>query len=446
MKCDRSISSGVLVAAGVMLLLGAVAGPTQAADLDDNVFLHGFVSQGYLNTSDNDYLVTRSIHGTAAFTEAAITLTAIPMDRLRVGIQFLGRNFGDTGNDQVLIDWAFGDYRWKDQLGFRAGKVKMPFGLYNEGRDVDMLRTSIFLPQSIYNEKMRDFILAYEGAGAYGNFDMHGVGELDYHVYVGTLNVPDTSTGFWTDIFSSTAQDLEPIVGLVVDDEYGNPAGTAEASFRSMDDVGVTFPWIYGGAVNWYTPLTGLRLGTAAMVGRYNIQTVLRFDVNIPDDPDAIPPNNGVGYHPFDIEVDETHEIDHIATFSAEYVRNDLTLAAEYYHDEFDNNSTRGWYVLAGNRFSRLLSLSVYYSDAEPLGGGNVIRDLEALSLPDYYGWQKDLTISSRFDLTDFWLFKLEYHFINGVALTQPRTLEENLADPMKQHWGMFAAKTTFHF
>jgi len=441
-KCDRSINPGVLVTAVVLFLLSAVTYPVSAAELAENIFLHGFVSQGYLNTSENDYLVPRSVHGTAAFTEAAITVTATPMDRLRVGIQFLGRNFGNMGNDQVLIDWAYGDYRWKDQLGFRAGKVKMPFGLYNEGRDVDMLRTSIFLPQSIYNEKMRDLILAYEGAGAYGNFDMHGAGELDYHVYVGTLSVPDTGTGFWRDIFSSTSKDLEPLVGLAVDNDYGNSPGTAEASFRSMDDVGVSFPWIYGGAVNWYTPLTGLRFGSAAMVGRYNIQTVLRYDVDIPDDPG----NNGAGYHPYAIDIDQTHKINHITTFSAEYVRNDLTLAAEYYHDDFNNNTTRGWYVLAGNRFSRLLSLSVYFSDAEPIGGDDAKSLLKLSGLPDYYGWQRDLTISSRFDLTDFWLFKLEYHFIDGVALTQPRTREENLADPLEQHWGMFVAKTTFHF
>ncbi len=440
MKCDRSTSPGFLVMTGVLLLLGTMICPARAAELDDNIFLHGFVSQGYLNTTDNNYLVTRSVHGTAAFTEAAITLTAIPMDRLRVGIQFLGRNFGDTGNDQVLIDWAYGDYRWKDELGFRAGKVKMPFGLYNEGRDVDMLRTSIFLPQSIYNEKLRDFILAYEGAGAYGNFDMHGVGELDYHVYVGTLSVPDTGTGFWTDILTSTSRDLEPLVGLLVDDEYNNSPGTAEAGFRSVDDVRVTFPWIYGGAVNWNTPLTGLKVGSAGMVGRYNIQTVVRYDVDIPDG------NNGAGYHPYGLDVDQTHNINHIATFSAEYIRNGLTLAAEYYHDKFDNNTTRGWYVLAGNRFSRLLSLSAYYSDAEPIGGDDAKMLLEMSGLPDYYGWQRDWTISSRFDLTDFWLFKLEFHFMDGVALTQPRTLEENLADPMSRHWSMFTAKTTFHF
>jgi len=441
-KCDRSISSGVLVAAGVLLLLGAVIGPAAAADLDDNLFLHGFVSQGYLNTSENNYLVPRSVHGTAAFTEAAITVTATPTDRLRVGIQFLGRNFGITGNDQVVIDWAYGDYRWKDQLGFRAGKVKMPYGLYNEGRDVDMLRTSIFLPQSLYNEKQRDFILAYEGAGAYGNFDLKGGGELEYHVFVGTLNVPDPSTGFWGDLFSGAGREWEPYVGLLADQAYDNADGTAEASFRNMDDAQVTFPWIYGGSVIWTTPLEGLRLGSTALESRYNIQSVLRYDVYIPDDPG----NNDPGHHPLHVDVDETIKIDHIATVSGEYIRDDLTLVAEYHHDEIDSHISRGWYVLAGYRISRLLSLSSYYAYSEPLGGDEEIRKIELNGLPEYYGWQRDLTISSRFDLTDFWLFKLEYHFIDGVALTQPRSLEENLADPMKQHWGMFAAKTTFHF
>ena len=66
--------------------------------------------------------------------------------------------------------------------------------------------------------------------------------------------------------------------------------------------------------------------------------------------------------------------------------------------------------------------------------------------MPDYYGWQRDLTFSARFDLNDFWLFKLEYHHIDGVALTEPRLLEDDLAEPKTRYWGMFAAKTTFYF
>jgi len=251
--------------------------------------------------------------------------------------------------------------------------------------------------------------------------------------------VPDATKGFWGDLFANVGKDLEPIAGLLFDQE-NDYVGTAKVEYRSMDDSQVTFPWIFGGSLIWTTPLEGLRLGSSAMQSRYNIQSVIRYDVTVPV------PNPEAGYHPFSVEVDETVKIDHIATFSSEYLRNDWNFAAEYYHDSISDKKTAGWYVLAGYRVSRLLSLAVYYSDAEPVGGDQEIQIMELLGLPDYYGWQRDLTISSRFDLTDFWLFKIEYHFIDGVALTQPRSLEENLTDPMERHWGMFAAKTTFHF
>ena len=437
---DRSIRRYLLLAAGIFLFLAAAGPFAGAGEIGENLYLNGFVSQGYLNTSSNDFLVPRSMKGTSAFTEAAITLIARPMDRLQVGIQFLGRNFGDTGNDQVLIDWAYGDFRWKDQLGFRAGKVKLPFGLYNEGRDVDMLRTSIFLPQSIYNEKQRDFTLAYEGAGLYGNFDIHGGGEIEYHVYGGTLTVPDAARGFWRDLYEEGGRDATPLAGLLVDMEYENPLGTAQATFGSLEDPQVNFPWIIGGAVIWNTPLEGFRIGSTAMQGRYNIQTTLRYDVEIPEG------FNGAGYHPFVMEVDEKESIDHLATLSAEYVHGDLTLAAEYYQDKISDSKTVGWYVQSDYRFSRLYSLCVYYADYSPFESHEDQMTLELLELPDYYAWQRALTVSSRFDLTDFWLFKLEYHFTDGVAGAERRSLVEDQTNPKKQHWGIFVAKTTFHF
>lgn len=440
MKIDRVVHLHLARIAGTLILLLAVVPYAAGGEIGDNLYVKGFVSQGYLNTSENNYLVPRSVNGTSAFTEAAITLLARPMDRLLVGIQFLGRNFGNIGNDQVVIDWAYGDYRWKDQLGFRAGKVKMPFGLYNEGRDVDMLRTTVFLPQSIYNEKQRDFILAYEGLGVYGNFDLQGGGELDYHLYGGTLNVPSATEGFWGDLFANAGESLEPVAGIMFDRENGYADGTGDAQYRSMDDSQVTFPWIFGGSLIWGTPLEGFRLGTTAMTSRYNIQSTLRYDVNVPSG------NPEPGYHPYSIDIDETVEIEYLGTLSAEYLRNDWSLAAEFYQDSIGSKKSTGWYVQAGYRVSRLFSLAGYYADAEPLGGDEAIRELEMLGLPDYYGWQRDLTICGRFDLTDFWLFKLEYHFIDGVALTEPQTIEENLADPKARRWGMFAAKTTFHF
>ena len=45
--------------------------------------------------------------------------------------------------DYVLNSWADWfdlDYRWKDWLGLRAGRVKLPYGLYNDTSDIDAAR------------------------------------------------------------------------------------------------------------------------------------------------------------------------------------------------------------------------------------------------------------------------------------------------------------------
>jgi hypothetical protein len=301
-----------------------------------------------------------------------------------------------------------------------------------------MLRTTVFLPQSIYNEKLRDFILAYEGAGAYGNFLLGGAGELDYHVFGGTLNVPDPSRGFWNDTYSQAGMEVEDAVGLEVDEELGNPAGTAEAEFRGIEDPTVSFPWVYGGALIWNTPLEGLRVGTTYFTGEFIYEATLEYDVNNP------PGANEPGYLAYNLDLDQTSRIQSLITFSGEYTLKNLTLAAEADREEIDSNVAWGWYASADYRFSRILSVASYYADA---GGQEDTQEvLEDLGLPDYYGWQRDLTIACRLDLTDFWLFKLEYHFIAGVALAQNGGLAEEQADPKARKWGMFAARTTFHF
>ncbi len=407
----------------VMVLLSVF--PAAADEIGESIFLTGFVSQGYLNTSENNYLVPRSVNGTAEFTEAAVTLVAVPADRLRVGIQLLARNFGNTGNDVVVVDWAYGDYRLRDWFGLRLGKVKMPFGFYNEGRDVDMLRTSIFLPQSIYNETMRDFILAYEGVGGYGNLPLGRLGDLDYHLFGGTLNVSDASQGFWGGVFQKYGEGVTTDVGDLM-------GGVAE--FDEHRNEIVSFPWIYGGALSWNTPLTGLRLGVSGVQGRYNMQGQLRYDVMI-DGSGADPT-----YQPFTINLDETVVINHIAVFGAEYIQGRLGLAAEYYHERMGGYPAHGWYVQANWQACDRWAVAACYSDSRSDTSGRIT------GTPDYYYWQKDLSLSLRVDLTDHWLFKLENHFIDGVTSAQPSILSVYADNPMPQSWGMLVAKTTFHF
>ena len=126
----------------VILLAASVA--AGAADLESSVYVRGFVSQGYINSEDNNYLLPNDREGSGEFNEAAVTIAAEPAERVHVGIQLLGRDFGLRKTSNVVVDWAYGDFRWRDEVGFRAGKIKLPYGLYNQTRDVDMLRTSGF--------------------------------------------------------------------------------------------------------------------------------------------------------------------------------------------------------------------------------------------------------------------------------------------------------------
>ncbi len=405
----------------------------------EDLYIGGFVSQGYLNTTENDYLVPRSVNGTAAFTDAAIFFSATPMDRLRIGVQFIARNFGNTGNGQVQVDWAYGDYRLRDELGFRAGRVKMPFGLYNEGRDVDMLRTTVFLPQSVYNERIRDLVLAYEGAGAYGSLTLGGAGELDYHLFGGTLNVSDSAENMWQGNAQSAGDDAALLMGVANDLENGWDVGTTEVAFREGADPDITIPWVWGGSLVWNTPLKGLRLGSTFLNGRFNYRSTFWYDVTI----------NEPGFedrYSLSSDVDVTTRIDHVFTLSAEYNHDDLLLATEYYHEKMEVDESSGWYTMAGYRFSNLFSLAGVYSESYGDSQDKDGAKYEQLGLPDYYAWLKDWTISTRFDLTDFWLIKFEYHFLNGVEQGVHHSHVEGLVDPLSRDWSMLTAKTTFAF
>ena len=79
--------------------------------------------------------------------------------------QFLARDIGDFGNDEIYIDDALADWRYQDWLGFRAGKMKRPGGLYNKSRDIDTARTFILLPTGQYNEVLREAQMATKGVG-----------------------------------------------------------------------------------------------------------------------------------------------------------------------------------------------------------------------------------------------------------------------------------------
>src|SRR6195256_983148 len=179
-----------------LLLAGLAAAvlaqrPAWAAELSlvgqlPSLDVHGFISQGFLLTSANDYLAESS-RGSFEFSEVGLNFTLPATDRLTLGVQIFSRKLGRLGDHRATFDWSYLDYHWRDWLGIRAGRVKLPFGLYNDISDVDSARTAVLLPQSIYPAQNRDFLLAQTGVEVYGYRDLGRAGGLDYRFYGGTI-------------------------------------------------------------------------------------------------------------------------------------------------------------------------------------------------------------------------------------------------------------------
>src|SRR6267142_5985687 len=116
---------------GFSVAEGAARADDPEAPRADALEFHAFVSEGYLKSSDNNYLAD-SKRGSFEFWEAGINATKQLTDRLRMGIQLFSRDLGPLGDYKAKVDWAYLDYNWKDWLGVRAGRIKLPFGLYND--------------------------------------------------------------------------------------------------------------------------------------------------------------------------------------------------------------------------------------------------------------------------------------------------------------------------
>ena len=128
-----------------------------------------------------------SKRGSFEFSEVGINFTSQLTDRLRFGVQLFAHDLGPIGNYSAKADWYYLDYRWRDWFGFRAGRLKVPFGLYNETSDIDAARPTILLPTSVYPPTNRDYFLAQTGFEFYGFQPLRRLGAIDYRLYGGTI-------------------------------------------------------------------------------------------------------------------------------------------------------------------------------------------------------------------------------------------------------------------
>ncbi len=157
-------------AIAVALLLG-MASTAQALPALD---IHGALAQGYV-LSDGNNTLGSSTHGSRDFYEVAINGRTTLNPRLLVSGQLMARRAGQADEGKLRVDYAQLDYQllagMQGDIGIRLGKLKNPYGFYNDSRDVVFARPGITLPSSVYFEGagFRDLFFSAEGAQLYGH-------------------------------------------------------------------------------------------------------------------------------------------------------------------------------------------------------------------------------------------------------------------------------------
>jgi hypothetical protein len=124
-----------LLVGALALAMASIPGTAQSLD-DLNIQIHGYATQGFLYSTQNNVFTTHSSNGSPAWSEAVMNVSAQPIPKLRIGVQaryFLLGNFGDS----ITLDWAAADYKVNEKFGVRFGKVKIPTNLFNETQDID---------------------------------------------------------------------------------------------------------------------------------------------------------------------------------------------------------------------------------------------------------------------------------------------------------------------
>jgi hypothetical protein len=335
------------------------------------VQVHGFASQGFVHTDDNNWLTMETADfGSGEFTDFGVNASTQLTDKFRVGAQLYDFNLGALGKWHPELDWACAQYRFKPWFGVRGGRVKTVLGLYTDTQDLDFVRPWALLPQGLYAVDLRDTTIAHDGGDLFGDIGLGGkLGTLSYTVYGGHHYLSPHSG--YAYLFQND--------GI----SFGSVAGPQ-----------------YGGDLRWRTPLKGLLVGAS----RQNQDYTSIYTVNLPSGP---------------VPIRAYDNSDWINQFYGEYSWKKLLLDAEF-RRSWEDNGTRHisefqanvhtWYVGGGYRIVKRVELASYYlhywigfplADVEPAGTGHL----------------NDKVVTGRIDLNRFFSLKIEGHFMDGVGL-----------------------------
>ncbi len=381
-----------------------------AWSLQDNVQIHGFLSQGYTWTSSNNFF-GHSETGSPNFTEIGANLRIEANRWLSLAAQGIYRHAGKVEN-RIQLDFGLADLAVleseRQAFHLRGGRIKNPFGLYNETRDVAFTRPSILLPQGIYYDRSRSLFLSSDGGQVF-LANHAGWGELSLAV---NLGIP-----------RNLNEEIEAAI-------FGfNAPGRWQAN-RPMYLGQLRYEYNAG---QWI-----LALSYADAELEYNAGS---------NDPVALL----LAESPFETGISRSRPL----LFSAQYNGEKLSLTGEYllqfnklshFAPGFNRDLTsEGWYVQGQYRILDQLQAIARY---EAFFLDRTDRDGSKLGLepfrPRHAAFAKDWMVGLRLEITPNWMLSAEYHHVNGTAWLPFKDNPE--PNKNRKEWSMVLGLLAFRF
>lgn len=414
------------------LTLASVASAGTASAIDaGGIAIHGSLSATGAYSDKYDYYGDTAESFDVIAQELTLNGTYRFENGLRAAAQIYAYDLAGYGD--LTLDFATLDYSFNEYVGVRAGRNKLPQGMYGEVQDLDQIRTFASLPLNFYPRGLRSLSAGYNGLGLYGSAALGKAGSLEYQVFGGWMSNIDGESPFAKGLASITTAD------------------------------GADLDKVYGGSLTWNAPIEGLKfvythnyLPSLVLNSRVQTRAGLVETGYSTQAADQIDFFYGAGtwdYSGLFAGTSGSSEVDvTVKVFAVEYTRNKWIAAAEYKLSENEGitslpalgvnrspveSEEQSWYAQVTYQATDKLGVGVYYaqSDFDPDN-----KD----PIDDKYTTVDDLALGASYALTDNWLIKVEGHAMDGLAklnIVGDRNL--GATDPK---WSYFVVKTTFSF
>lgn len=397
------MSNNVLLMMLQCCAIAAIAPAVVSADVFDDLEVHGFATQGFVKTSANSFFGD-SERGSFEFTELGINAALEPMSGLRLSGQLLSRKAGEMSDGSPRVDFAVADFSLfssvNANLNLLAGRIKNALGFYNDTRDVAFTRPGVFLPQTIYLQRVRTLALSADGVGIRVS-SYSPVGNAEFQLGIG-----------------------EPLIDENVEFAY------LARSFRGD-----------------YEP-QGL-----SWVARLLFETPderWRFAFSAADADMEFKPKSG------DPMTQGSTEILFMVA-SGQYVTENWTISAEYVSEPIEyvgfagtpfegrHSTVEAFYAQLSWRVRNDIELMLRYEEGFVDKADRSGRSFEnSTGLPAHSRYLKGAAIGIRWDVTPDFMLRAEFQRNNGTAILSNR--ENPDLGETKPDWDTFAVSASYRF